>query len=546
MEQRRLYVGGISRQSITAAALQELLSKVCPVGEVYVPAQSQTGLGKDFAIAVMEGRDAKELGDRCARCIKAFNNSLWRGSRLRVEHAKEYYRDRFLKAKQELQEEATDEDSGGDDDKADEEGGVFDTGFLRLKRSRYSSAIEVNLLARVGSSSHAKRVLLDSTGRRLSGQKLLFDEHGDVTNYDTSLFYEPPPPAQIAERVPKPDPNLREERRALSAPAAEGMQGGGQRRGFGTLVRSSKSREDDACCVEAPIGKALQTRPLLDTFDGDDDDEPCLQPQDVTEEVLSEERQRQLRAMAAMLGAGEAVKAPASIIVMDGDRTVQYDGKTKQDQKRAAKQQQQQGSHADLTVLKNIFHREGGVWWGDDGSLKSSVARGDVVQDRLFLEAEKMGFDIRTDGAEGKTMHFGFFDDHEEGAAAGPAAAPGAEGVSEAMDVCDEPPAPAAAPPSLLEVVRRARLFCRDGSAEQATEQWKAARERLAADYKRKRKDNRKKVGQRSAAAASAERGADRGSSNAALLGGSQERRYGHKAQKRGGRKHAKLDKSKA
>ena len=387
MERRRLYVGGISRKTITGAALQELLSKVCPVAEVYVPPQSKTGLGKDFAIVVLEGADAKELGDRCARCIKAFNNSLWKGSRLRVEHAREYFKDRMLKEKmeQEQLEEATDEDSGGDDDKADEmeiveERGEFDADCLRLKRNRYSSAIEVNLLARVGSDSKAGTVLVDGNGRRLSGCKLLFDEFGDVTNYDTALFYDPgPAQAPGGETVTERKPRM-DKRVALKAPssssAAEGMQGGGLRRGFGTLVQSGKQqREDDACCVEgspgaSASGAAAQARPLLDTFDGDDGDEPCLLPQDVTEEELFKERRRQLQAMAAMVGEMPTVaKPPASIIVMDDrnglilDRASKYDSKKKQDQKRATKQLQQPeepGGHANLTALKDIFHREGG------------------------------------------------------------------------------------------------------------------------------------------------------------------------------------------
>ena len=103
-----------------------------------------------------------------------------------------------------------------------------------------------------------------------------------------------------------------------------------------------------------------------------------------------------------------------------------------------------------------------------------------------------------------------------------------------------DPPAPVAAPPSLLEVVRRARLFCREGTEEQVIERWKATRERLAADYKQKRKENRKKFGQKSVGVTAVDRSAaDRG--NSAALGGSQEKRFGKKAQqKRGGKKHAK------
>ena len=40
---------------------------------------------------------------------------------------------------------------------------------------------------------------------------------------------------------------------------------------------------------------------------------------------------------------------------------------------------------ADLDKLKNIFQKDGGVWFGDDGTLKESVGKGNAVQDKMFL-----------------------------------------------------------------------------------------------------------------------------------------------------------------
>mgnify|MGYP006195498591 FL=1 len=39
---------------------------------------------------------------------------------------------------------------------------------------------------------------------------------------------------------------------------------------------------------------------------------------------------------------------------------------------------------------------QGGVWWGDDGTLSGAVSKGNAALDPLFLEAEKHGIDIRT------------------------------------------------------------------------------------------------------------------------------------------------------
>jgi hypothetical protein len=53
------------------------------------------------------------------------------------------------------------------------------------------------------------------------------------------------------------------------------------------------------------------------------------------------------------------------------------------------------------------------VWFGDDGRLDVKVNRGSV-DDVLFLEAEKFGFDIRPHD-EGKSgMTFSFFDEPDD------------------------------------------------------------------------------------------------------------------------------------
>ena len=35
------------------------------------------------------------------------------------------------------------------------------------------------------------------------------------------------------------------------------------------------------------------------------------------------------------------------------------------------------------------------MWWGDDGTLNDAVSKGNIAEDPLFREAEKMGIDIR-------------------------------------------------------------------------------------------------------------------------------------------------------
>ncbi|CAE7536377.1 unnamed protein product, partial [Symbiodinium microadriaticum] len=90
-----------------------------------------------------------------------------------------------------------------------------------------------------------------------------------------------------------------------------------------------------------------------------------------------------------------------------------------------AKEDEGDKRFADLPKLKGIFHREGGLTWGEDGTLTSSAAiregtnDQDLALDALYLEAEKFAIDVREDsavkeaGGTGGGMMFGFFENTE-------------------------------------------------------------------------------------------------------------------------------------
>ena len=55
-----------------------------------------------------------------------------------------------------------------------------------------------------------------------------------------------------------------------------------------------------------------------------------------------------------------------------------------------------------------------GVWFGDDGTLRDEVKKGSSADDKIFLEAEKYGFDIRSTLASTdnpRDIKFSFFGD---------------------------------------------------------------------------------------------------------------------------------------
>ena len=87
----RIYIRDFSYEA-TAEDLTILISKVCPVEEVYISGPTPTGINRSFAIVVVNASSAL-----VEKCIKTFNNCHWKGTRIYVEKAKEYYKDRFEK-----------------------------------------------------------------------------------------------------------------------------------------------------------------------------------------------------------------------------------------------------------------------------------------------------------------------------------------------------------------------------------------------------------------------------------------------------------------
>lgn len=85
----RIYIRDFSYDA-TAEDLSALISKVCPVEEVYISGKTPTGINRSFAIVVLNGSDLL-----IEKCIKTFNNCHWKGTKIWVEKAKVYYKDKF-------------------------------------------------------------------------------------------------------------------------------------------------------------------------------------------------------------------------------------------------------------------------------------------------------------------------------------------------------------------------------------------------------------------------------------------------------------------
>ena len=194
-------------------------------------------------------------------------------------------------------------------------------------------------------------------------------------------------------------------------------------------------------------------------------------------------------------------------------------------------------SFVNLSKLGDIFHKDGGIWWGDDGTLKETVMKGDIdqVDNARFREAEKLGIDIRPVTAEEKSsksfklnffpdeeernessepsnaepsfsFSFGFKPDKNEDMSANPsisnapATNPGTKRRRESIEEYnsrierEEYKSKSLIPVSLQDVISTCKLFAREETEEAFTERWKLQREKLVTDYKRKKRDSKRRT----------------------------------------------------
>ena len=225
----RIFVRDFSPET-TAADVATLIGRVCPVTEVYLPGATPTGWQRLFAIVVVDADTELQQ-----KCIKVFNNSLWKGARINLEVVKkEYYVDRLRREREEAAAlEAAELDCGGDgngthddntnnDDDNDNDDDVpeaaevaeFSADVVRIKRSRDGPPLAISTIPL---PPHAAQTLANKKGAPKvvpCGCRVVFeyDEHGH--------FVEPAPaPAAAPE-----------------AAAAAKPKGGGARRGFGALL----------------------------------------------------------------------------------------------------------------------------------------------------------------------------------------------------------------------------------------------------------------------------------------------------------------------
>lgn len=352
----RVFVKGISAQT-SCEDLRSLFSKLCPVSEVYIPGPTETTLRRNFAIVTLEGGE-----EEVKKCVKSFNSSIWKGSKLHVELAKEWYKERIAKEKEE---QLDYEYSLQLQSQAVLEPVVYpplSKETIALRRIRLQELPVV-----ISMKPSSKRVKPNPKQRKPvvpCGIKIVFDD--DILNHDhLTSSDDDTDSGSDADNEMKVigDSSTRDksiDMKATGAPCDTAAPsevvsiinklnsgemkaiGGGIRKGFGSITvpavpivtapaskadvsastasttpgnkytSTSKLRGDVSCCIEE--NELSIPAHLLDEEESGDD-EPCITEEDLQPEALSRERQRALELFGNMQFGPEAttikpLKAP--------------------------------------------------------------------------------------------------------------------------------------------------------------------------------------------------------------------------------------------
>ena len=294
----RIFVRDFSSET-TKEDVTALISKVCPVEEVYIPGKTLTGWQRLFAIVVVDADSELQQ-----KCIKAFNNSLWKGARIHLELSnKPFYADRLAQEREEEEaanDAVTDEnnevvdvmdmEAPGNENEITANGWTSDlpSRILYIKKSRDGPPLMVSTQAftpkEEGKKSKKRVSKILSCGRRIVFE---YDEMGQLVAMPQAWADLPMEPEPVIKESGLKDRGMaKEEKKGKDESKTDNKSkktndvtttavktGGGARKGFGTLLAVPEAAlplplteaernksflkpgtEDRDCCVEKTFG----------------------------------------------------------------------------------------------------------------------------------------------------------------------------------------------------------------------------------------------------------------------------------------------------
>lgn len=538
---QRMFVRGFPLTT-TTQDIGDLFNRVGKVEDVYMPGPTPTGLFRDFAIVTLGFSSEEDI----PKCSKTLNNVLWKGGKIQVEVAKQYYQEkldieRMEEAQKQLEEqEETPTLTNG---KQSIEQRIFeylntlpkfdpqneDSMYLNVRNSfiRDSKPLSVRTVAAADYACSVAKAKLQRSKKLRFGWKTLFDENCEPifsTQDETNSLKGNH--CGISEKSESTGP--------FFTPAV------GKRVGFGTLLADAEKYPEN---YEEVRDSSYITHVPNESDDEDEEDiKMKLQNiyDDDKEQMARKEKNRTQNLLAEFLSKPEETSQVPTRKAngrekkedsgMNSSSINVYNGDKKEDALIEKKD-----SLVNMSKLGDIFRKDGGIWWGDDGTLKETVVKGNIdqVNSARFREAEKLGIDIRpvteeekssksfklnffpeendgddnmpssNDAGSSSSFSFNFHTDDKALSSSSLHIDTGNKGLKRGRESIEEynnriereeHESKLRMPVPLQDVISACKLFVREEVDEEFKELWKLQREKLVTDYKRKKRDSKRRT----------------------------------------------------
>lgn len=276
-----------------------------------MPPPTLTGIVRGFTIVKVKGAD-----ETVQKYIKALNGSIWNGSKINIEVAKEFYKDRLQSERSAVEFEASQRTLRD----TVTEYGEWKEPFISLRVKANEPCVKISTIPGLidkgiipcGWKGFDARPRQKKNDRSLSSIETVVESFAATTM-----------PASCSS-VAKPT--------VTHSSATKTPEGGGLRKGFGNVSLptvssipdpATRSIVDIGSSVDCCIDEHDTANDDLDQIDSryleDEYSEPCIKAEELTEEVLQKERSRALRVLDLLLngrGASEdkSDSVPACVV----------------------------------------------------------------------------------------------------------------------------------------------------------------------------------------------------------------------------------------
>lgn len=380
---KTLYLTGFT-SNVSINDIRNLLSKVSTVCDVYIPPTTCTGIIRNFAMIKVENKE------NLSKYVSSLNHSTWRGSKIRLEFAREFYMDKLNREREEEINQINDSD--GENQDTDITNNLINEykppPFIAKKLVLVvSKNLQKYLTVGTEPSTGPTQMKYRSKNKIVRCHKVIFNDEGCII--PTA------PHAWPTDDIEEEDDANKDQNKPVVKLAPE-YRGGGLRKGFGTLTKVQ---------VTDVTSGHVQTEPELRIPAAEDieDETPCISTEDLAAEALTKERNRYSALLQQMTPKLTSSDQPTSHPTTISDFTTDKSNSTSNAHNKESSLEPG-ASFVNLGALKQIYHKEGGVWWGSDEKTTGAVGRGDEAEDEVFREAEKLGIDIRPSSLFGNTQ----------------------------------------------------------------------------------------------------------------------------------------------